>query len=847
MTNRARYGVLALLLSGVLFLLWNPLHTLYSKAYVPNDPPSSYLNTTEYQLLEELLSTHLNLFLSDDLITSSGFPLTAYKVGDRARYGWSNPTEWGYAIQSWISAAERDIISEEEAAVKISTAVTTMRALQQDPNQNYHGMFYPFYTVVDANGSDLPMPAHDANHGIPSGDLALLYASLTVAEGWAILVGEDDLQSQIRTVMDAMDFRMFLVEDGDDLYLAHLIDADTGKLSPSQWDIFADEGGVAVWVFYLSRSGTFEEFKTLTQSQYRESASWVSCAGETFTVSEAAWFNAMFPWGVRSLAGYPIGQFDTPVNTAPLYSRSSFAPAVEAHLAYGDCINVDYPAFSDAMTQSAGLEGLVARYTPPNLAHQAPTEPPEHIMPHAFFAALNAFSDLGVENKARLFAKIEALQADTADYYHDSGSYPYGFEVVASPYINDTNYGGADEGRLIFETLSQSYIALSLFNVLQLEDDALTFTDFAASVPGYISDLQEVLNYTYPSVYLPLIGKPILNWTVEREAEFPDTATVGATFNRTNASGKLVHGQFGGQNQPPWSAQAGYVGYKIETSELSNLSLKIRYSKDTVSSVPLNIFLDDETTPRAVLYPVNQNDWNRFAWSESMNLGPVVAGQHMLKIATDGQRYSVVDLDVMSFMGIPIPPTPTPTNTAVPTTLTPTNTSVPPTSTPTNTPVPPTSTPTNTPTPTATATSEPWTYNREAETPNEATVGQTIFRSNASGELVHGQFGSQGQSPWSAKEGYVLYEITTPPLTHLLLQVRYSKYSPATAIISVLLDDESTSRTTFLPSNLGDWDTFVWTSELDLGPVSAGAHTIKFHTIGQEFGVADLDWFILSD
>ena len=54
----------------------------------------AYLAPEEYALLTELFATHLNYFLSAEVITVSGLPLTAYKVGNRARYDWSNPTEW---------------------------------------------------------------------------------------------------------------------------------------------------------------------------------------------------------------------------------------------------------------------------------------------------------------------------------------------------------------------------------------------------------------------------------------------------------------------------------------------------------------------------------------------------------------------------------------------------------------------------------------------------------------------------------------------------------------------------------------------------------------------------------
>ena len=68
-----------------------------------------------------------------------------------------------------------------------------------------------------------------------------------------------------------------------------------------------------------------------------------------------------------------------------------------------------------------------------------------------------------------------------------------------SPYVNDASYTGANDGRKVFETLSESYIVLSLFNALQLHDEGPTFYTFAAYVVGCSDAVREVLQYLYPS------------------------------------------------------------------------------------------------------------------------------------------------------------------------------------------------------------------------------------------------------------------------------------------------------------------------------------------------------------
>lgn len=136
-------------------------------------------------------------------------------------------------------------------------------------------------------------------------------------------------------------------------------------------------------------------------------------------------------------------------------------------------------------------------------------------------------------------------------------------------------------------------------------------------------------------------------------------------------------------------------------------------------------------------------------------------------------------------------------------------------------------------------------YSRECEYPDEYTVGTVIWRSNASGSKVHGQFGCEG-SPWPGKAGYVKYKnINLRRTEHLYLILRYSKYSGSGVPIRIYLDEETTPRVSFYPVNQGNWDSFTDTATIDLGSVTTGIHSIKFETDGQQYGVADLDKFTI--
>jgi DNA-binding CsgD family transcriptional regulator len=139
-----------------------------------------------------------------------------------------------------------------------------------------------------------------------------------------------------------------------------------------------------------------------------------------------------------------------------------------------------------------------------------------------------------------------------------------------------------------------------------------------------------------------VFSKPLFT----RECEYPDEATVGQMIIRSNASNSKVHGQFGTTADSPYPEKTGYVTYQgIRLPQIDKLYLKLRYSKDSSSSVPILVFIDDEPVPRASIYPENQHSWNQFAWTEPIFLGSIQSGVHSIRFFTDGQQYGVADLD----------------------------------------------------------------------------------------------------------------------------------------------------------------------------------------------------------
>jgi hypothetical protein len=57
------------------------------------------------------------------------------------------------------------------------------------------------------------------------------------------------------------------------------------------------------------------------------------------------------------------------------------------------------------------------------------------------------------------------------------------------------------------------------------------------------------------------------------------------------------------------------------------------------------VYLDDELEQRAAILPVDQGSWDKFVWTEAIDLGGVERGVHSIKFYTDGQVFGVADLD----------------------------------------------------------------------------------------------------------------------------------------------------------------------------------------------------------
>jgi len=351
--------------------------------------------------------------------------------------------------------------------------------------------------LTDGSGVDVPFPYHDSDHKLPSGDCALLRGSLNVVEGWLILNGFSNTAKKASDIKNKMNFRSCYFEETstNKAYIAHQISADDGKLSEARWDIYADEGGMVAFIAYQSNSITFDEYKKLLDSQSRSSGEW-----NGNVVREISFYNQMFTWPQRTIVGFPM--FGN--KKERIYGVNSFIPTINCHLDYGDYLKIDYPGFSDAMTQTNKGDPMVGKFVPlvpPNLFSLKNTVievKPTHIVPHALFVPCCGISALDEITLKKLYTKWVLLKCDSSRIWHPSSSQdPYGFEVVANSLMNQVNYPGADNGRYIFETLSSAYISFSIYEGLEHYDDNRTFYYFARQVKDYNSKVSDVLNYAY--------------------------------------------------------------------------------------------------------------------------------------------------------------------------------------------------------------------------------------------------------------------------------------------------------------------------------------------------------------
>lgn len=238
---------------------------------------------------------------------------------------------------------------------------------------------------------------------------------------------------------------------------------------------------------------------------------------------------------------------------------------------------------------------------------------------------------------------------------------------------------------------------------------------------------------------------------IKYQCESPDSQTVGKVIWRSGASNYCVWGQFGCFSDSPYNAKAGSVWFKNLNFE-GTVYLKVRYSKYSASTVPIEIYLDGKTI--GSFQPLNQGSWTNYGESDWIEIKHT---PKMLSFYTKGQSYGTADLDCfwLSKTG---------------------------------------------------DMSNAIEY--QCENPDTQTVGESIWRSAARKLRVHGQFGCRGYSPYSAKSGLIGFK-NLPFEGKVYIKIRYSKYSRSSVPIEIHINGEK--QNSFVPNNMGDWNRFTET------------------------------------
>lgn len=478
------------------------------------------LKPTQYGVVpEEVISlannitdVSLNYFLSADVLHSSGLPPTAFNAKDFSDFAWTNPTEWGYFMQAYIIAAETGKISVAEANTRITRTLDAIKRIQDNPDHFTGGLLYSFYEL----NTPTPIPVQEGPDfdKLSVGDCALLWLSLNTIQGWLISKGYNETANTAKNIMDNFNLRTGYKSFGPNTaWMVHSVRGSTlQQINPRKdyWDYFADEGGMVALAAFLSGAINKDEFRVVINTLNRHSSSW-----NGFTVEEAHYFNAAFAWIQRPASGVPF--FEGGLGSS--YGINSFIPAMEAYVAYGQHLNIDYPAFSDAMSQGKGNDGMVGEFYPPNAGGVVIQTPPEDIATHGLIVPFAGMRYLSPSALKAYYDALILLRSDINNIWHDRdhnvSASPYGFEVIAPPKINQDGYVAQNAGRYVFETLSQGYNIMSAWYGVRTVKGQPTFYDFAKYVPFYDQKLNTALNIMYGGG-LKDIGEDDINLSPEQ-------------------------------------------------------------------------------------------------------------------------------------------------------------------------------------------------------------------------------------------------------------------------------------------------------------------------------------------
>jgi len=454
----------------------------------------------EVSLLDTVMKDHFGFFNDPEVIVH-GLPMDAYKKDNPGRIINSNPTSWGYAMESWVVMSETGVLTPVEAAVKLNESLQTLSILQNDINAFDKGMYYPYFQMRNSQTGQKIFPVRTPLQDMPCGDDALFYASMMTVQGWLgsnNFHAEADHAGQILARFNFSKCQRFTdcnqatngqaaadpTAQGDKSWGVPLtFHVQTDEPNLFNWNVWADEGGIVSMIVAMSGALTGEQFESVVEQQqkYSPCAHW-----EGVTVGHTAFFNSIFTLPTRSLLGFGT------LFVSPYYHEfavRSVLPSFRAHQKLKKKLGLDYMGPSDAMTQMpknhpGRMFGSYA-YWPPNnfydcrkkfsvrqnectwcngrLVEGLP-EPVDTVVPHGNMVSFLTMAMMERSLFKEWLEDTKLLKTDASGVYQPG----YGAEVVAPAKRTPLGgtFDGAFDGRHIWEALSHGYSILSMYEGL---------------------------------------------------------------------------------------------------------------------------------------------------------------------------------------------------------------------------------------------------------------------------------------------------------------------------------------------------------------------------------------------
>jgi len=451
----------------------------------------------EVSLLDTVLKDHFGFFNDPEVIVH-GLPMDAYKKDNPGLIVDSNPTSWGYAMESWVVMAETGVLKPEEVVAKLNETFQTLSDLQNDPNSFDKGMYYPYFTLRNRETGEKQYPARTTLQDMPCGDDALFYASTMTVQGWLRRNKFDAQADWAAQILAKFDFSKCLRvtdcntatngqidddpnADGDKFWSIPLtFHVETEESNTFNWNVWADEGGIVSMLVALSGALTDEQFESVVEQQqkYSPCATW-----EGITVHHTAFFNSIFTLPTRSLLGFGT------LFVSPYYHEfavRSVLPSFRAHQKTKKQLGADYMGPSDAMTQQPrnhpGRTFGSYAYWPPNnfydcrkkfsirtnectwcngIQYEGLEEPFDLVVPHGNMASFLTMAMMERSLFKDWLEDTKLLMTDWSGVYQSG----YGVEVTAPAKRTprEGTFEGAHDGRQIWEALSHGYSILSMY------------------------------------------------------------------------------------------------------------------------------------------------------------------------------------------------------------------------------------------------------------------------------------------------------------------------------------------------------------------------------------------------